>query len=179
MTRFLGYMLLMFGPVRRFAELNIVYQSSLSAMRRVFRAFCNSPRVRDRQHPHREPPTRGHVRLENVRFRYTDESESRASISRMRTEFQEPDTPAPSPWLLDGISLEARPGELIAIVGPSGAGKTTPWYRRYPGCPTLRRAGARRRDRRARLSRSSRCALRFAIVQQDTFIFTGTVREET
>ena len=79
------------------------------------------PRVRDPQHPHREPPTRGHVRFENVRFRYADESEeSREHIEETETDSGRSNTPAPGSWLLDGISLEARPGELIAIVGPVG-----------------------------------------------------------
>jgi ABC-type multidrug transport system fused ATPase/permease subunit len=71
-TQFLGYMLILFGPVRRFAELNITYQSSLSAMRRVFRLLEVRPSVVEASRPHRAAPTRGHVRFENVRFRYVD-----------------------------------------------------------------------------------------------------------
>ena len=47
LTRFLGYVIIMFGPVRRFAELNVTYQSSLSALRRVFGLMDIEPSIRE------------------------------------------------------------------------------------------------------------------------------------
>src|SRR5262249_12875411 len=129
MTRFLGYMLIMFGPVRRFAELNITYQTSLSAMKRVFRVFDITPSIVEPAHPSPQAPERGDVRIENVRFCYDesgreavaniDEDMPRSWSARSRSK-----KAAPS-WVLDGVSLHARPGERIAIVGRSGTGKTT------------------------------------------------------
>ena len=84
MTRFLGYILLMYGPVRRFAELNIVYQTSLSALRRVFRVLAIRPAVVERAHPVTTPPARGHVRIECVRFRYADDGDENARRPRVR-----------------------------------------------------------------------------------------------
>src|SRR5690606_24448966 len=106
MTRFLGYVLIMFGPVRRFAELNIVYQTSISAMRRVFRVLEIQPSVVDPARPHEVPPLRGHVRFEEVSFRYAQDSdETRARLD---------DDPQPcdlglvkdAPSVLDHVSLE-------------------------------------------------------------------------
>jgi subfamily B ATP-binding cassette protein MsbA len=174
MTRFLGYVLVMFGPIRRFAELNLTYQSSLSAMRRVFRVLGIRPSVVDSPRARKRPPHCGQVLFENVRFRYWDDSDE----SRVHLE----DEGAPAlqqrelPWVLDDVSLEARPGEQIAIVGPSGAGKTT----LLALLPRLYDVASGRvlvdgvdvRD-------YSLSALRSAVgtVQQDSFVFTGTVRD--
>ena len=176
MTRFLGYLLLMFGPARRFAELNIVYQSSVSALHRVFRLLAIRPHVKEPLHPHPLSPTRGHVRFENVRFRYGTQGDE----GRVQLEADESSTAAPllreTEWILSGVSLEARPGELIAVVGPSGAGKTTllslvpRLYDVSEGRVTI--DGVDVRNYSLQKLREA-----IAIVQQDTFIFSGTVRE--
>ncbi len=176
MTRFLGYMLIMFGPVRRFAELNITYQSSLSAMRRVFRVLEIRPSVVEAAHPHPLPPRRGHVRFESVRFRYSDDSdEAHARLDDDRRSDPDGDARVAS-WVLDGVVLEARPGERVAIVGRSGAGKSTlisllpRLYDVTEGRLTV--DGVDVRDYGLLALRSS-----IAIVAQDSFVFTGTVRD--
>jgi subfamily B ATP-binding cassette protein MsbA len=173
-TRFLGYMLILFGPVRRFAELNITYQSSLSAMRRVFRLLEVQPSVVEPLHPQRKPPMQGHVRFEDVRFRYADDSDE----TRHRLEDDgEPRSSLPGgAWVLDGVTLEARPGERIALVGLSGAGKTTllsllpRLYDVSGGRVTV--DGVDVRDYSLRALRSA-----IAIVQQESFLFTGSIRD--
>jgi subfamily B ATP-binding cassette protein MsbA len=176
MTRFLGYLLLMFGPARRFAELNIVYQSSVSALRRVFRLLAVRPGVREPSHPHPAAPSRGHVRFEQVHFRYgTNGDEERLDLEPGEGSRGEA-LSRQSDWILRGVSMEARPGELVAIVGPSGAGKTT----LLSMLPRLFDVSEGRVtidgvDVRNYSLESLRSAI--AIVQQDTFIFSGTVRE--
>jgi len=176
-TRFLGYMLIMFGPVRRFADLNMTYQTSLSAMRRVFHVFDIAASVSDPPVIRARVPTRGHVRLENVRFRYDEGSpEARARIDEDAPPISETHAQRRSGWVLDGVSLEARPGERIAIVGPSGAGKTTLVSllpRLYD--PVEGRVLVDGVDLRHYSLRGLRSSI--AIVQQETFIFSGTIRE--
>lgn len=174
-TRFLGFMLIMFGPVRRFADLNITYQTSLAAIRRVFRVLDIAPTVVDPANPYPCPPSRGHVRFEGVRFRYDQASpESRAPIDDDAR--PEPSRECEPPWVLDGVSLEARPGERIAIVGPSGAGKTTLITLLPRLFDTIEgRIVIDDVDVRAYSLRALRSAI--AIVQQDTFVFSGTIRE--
>jgi len=177
MTRFLGYVLIMFGPVRRFAELNIVYQTSVSAMRRVFRVLEVQPSVVEPARPHPHAPRRGHVRFEAVSFRYSQDSDE----TRVRLDDDDRETVPTSvvrdaPCVLDHVTLEARPGELIAVVGSSGAGKTTllsllpRLYDVTSGRVLI--DGIDIRD-------YSLTALRAAIgiVQQESFIFAGTVRK--
>jgi subfamily B ATP-binding cassette protein MsbA len=183
-TRFLGYMLIMFGPVRRFAELNMTYQSSLSAMRRVFRVLDVPPSVVEPARPHRSAPARGHVRLEDVWYRYDDDSvearthldgdgpEEAADSSERAGARSSPD-PA---WVLKGITLEARPGERVAIVGLSGAGKTT-LVSLLPRLYDVSRGrvvidGVDVRDYSLYGLRSA-----IAIVQQDSFVFSGSIRD--
>lgn len=174
MTRFLGYMLILFGPVRRFAELNITYQSSLSAMRRVFRVLDIQPSVVESPRARRTPPPRGHVRLEDVRFRYADDSDE------ARARFDENGhLRASSPGqelVLRGVTLEVRPGERVALVGLSGAGKTTllsliPRLYDVTGGRVVI-DGVDVRDYSLGGLRSA-----ISIVQQDSFLFTGTIRD--
>ena len=171
-TRFLGYVMIMFGPVRRFADLNIVYQSSLSAMRRVFSMLDVRPSVFDLPGARSEPPERGHVRFENVRFRYGDDSdETRVSLG------DEVGSAEGAPGnVLHGVTLEARPGEQVAIVGPSGAGKSTlvsllPRLYDVTGGRVLV-DGVDVRDYTVKALRTE-----IGIVQQESFLFTGTIRE--
>jgi subfamily B ATP-binding cassette protein MsbA len=166
----------MYGPVRRFAELNITYQSSSSAMKRVFRMLEIKPSVVESALPYRKAPARGYVRFEQVRFRYTDDSdEARARLDDHRPS-EGRNGVAPGPWVLDGVSLEARPGEHVAVVGPSGAGKTT-LLSLLPRLYDVTEGrvfvdGVDVREYALETLRSS-----IAIVQQESFVFTGTIRD--
>jgi subfamily B ATP-binding cassette protein MsbA len=172
LTRFLGYVVILYGPVRRFADLNITYQSSLSAMRRALNVLDIQPSVAEKPHARREPPSLGDVRFEHVRFRFDSKGDSvrLESIDAGRPSLSEP------PWVLDDVDLHARPGERVAIVGHSGAGKTT------LACllPRLHDASQGRIlidgvDVRDYSLPALRAAI--AVVQQDSFVFSGTVRE--
>lgn len=175
LTRFLGYVVILYGPVRRFAELNIIYQSSLSAIRRIFQLFEIQPAIAERPDCHREPPSRGRVEFADVRFRFMDQSpEARVHLdddeSTVRRVSSNP------PWVLKGVSFTAEPGERIAVVGASGAGKTTllallpRLYDVSDGKVAV--DGIDVRDYSLHALRSS-----IAIVQQDSFVFTGSIRE--
>ncbi len=177
MTRFLGYVIIMYGPVRRFAELNITYQSSLSAIRRVFRVLEIDPAIKERPGARTASPRLGAVRFVAVRFRYSDENdESRARLDDQDARRSRDVAAGVAPWVLDGVTLDCAPGERIAIVGPSGAGKTTlvsllpRLYDVSEG--RLLVDGVDVRDYSLAALRSA-----IAVVQQDSFVFTGTVRD--
>ncbi|MCL2725664.1 MAG: ABC transporter ATP-binding protein/permease [Polyangiaceae bacterium] len=177
LTRFLGYVLIMFGPVRRFAELNIVYQTSVSAMRRVFRLLGIQPTVIDPPNPCRITPSRGEVLFENVRFRYSDDSaEARARLDDDSPDAVDDLPKIVQPWVLDGVTFLAKPGQRVAIVGASGAGKST-LLSLLPRLfdVTDGRIVVDGVDVRGYALETLRSSI--AIVQQDAFVFTGTIRD--
>jgi subfamily B ATP-binding cassette protein MsbA len=174
LTRFLGYVVILYGPVRRFAELNIGYQTSLSAIRRVLGLLAIRPAVAESERPREEPPRRGEVRFENVSFTYAQDSDE----ARARLEHGPgfPAHEAQASRILEGITLCARPGERVAIVGASGAGKTSllsllPRLYDVSGGRVLV-DGTDVRDYSLAALRS-----RIGVVQQDSFVFSGTIRE--
>jgi ATP-binding cassette subfamily B protein len=68
-------------------------------------------------------PVRGAVEVEDVWFRYPAASE--VSIPSLEADATAALSDTPSDWILRGVSFEAEPGTTVALVGPSGAGKTT------------------------------------------------------
>jgi ATP-binding cassette subfamily B protein/subfamily B ATP-binding cassette protein MsbA len=99
---FVSYLGSLYGPLESIIYTSSTVQTATGGARRVLEVLQAEPEVADRPGAIALPRTRGHVRLENVTFGYKAE---RA--------------------VLRGVSLEARPGEMVAIVGPTGAGKTT------------------------------------------------------
>jgi ABC-type multidrug transport system fused ATPase/permease subunit len=171
LTRFLGYVIILYGPVRRFAELNITYQSSLSAMRRIFRLLAVQPGVVERPLPHLVPPSQGHVRFENVRFSYAEQC-----IEELGDDAGGGPLEAAHEAVLHDLNLEVAPGERVAIVGPSGAGKTT-LVSLLPRLYDVSHGrividGVDVRDYALHALRSA-----IGIVQQDSFVFTGSIRD--
>ena len=140
-------------PIIQTASIANVLQSAVASAERVFELLDEAEEVADPAEPVRLPTKRGAVAFEDISFRY------------------EPDKP-----LIDDLSLVADAGDTIAIVGPTGAGKTTlvnllmRFYELDGGRITV--DGVDTRD-------MTRDDLRqtFGMVLQDTWLFHGTIRE--
>ncbi|MFW5839817.1 MAG: ABC transporter ATP-binding protein, partial [Planctomycetota bacterium] len=140
-------------PIRRFSQINIMYQTSMAAIERVFRMFDIVPEVTSRPDARQQSPQAGRIEFDRVEFGY------------------DPQLP-----VLEDLSFEVQPGERIAIVGESGAGKSTlvtliPRLYDVTG-GAIRIDGVDIRDYRLRVLRRS-----IGIVLQDTILFSGTIRE--
>ncbi|MDQ5851718.1 MAG: ABC transporter ATP-binding protein/permease, partial [Chloroflexota bacterium] len=99
---FLSYLGSLQGKMKELAGAYSALQGTSASIERVMEMLEVEPEVRDQAGASPLPPARGHVRLEHVTFGY------------------EPGRP-----VLYNVSLEVRPGQTIAIVGPTGAGKST------------------------------------------------------
>jgi len=104
LVQFLFYAFFIAAAVGSLASLFGNFQEAIGAAQRVFELLDTAPTVADPPRPAPlQRPVRGAVALEDVRFRYADAL----------------------PDVLHGVTLRAAPGEVVALVGRSGAGKTT------------------------------------------------------
>ncbi|HKK92332.1 MAG TPA: ABC transporter transmembrane domain-containing protein [Longimicrobiales bacterium] len=152
---FLLYAVSIAGAISSVAGFWTNVQEAAGAARRIFEHLDRAPEIRDPESPRELPqPVRGHVRFDGVTFRYGDKL----------------------PLVLKGIDLEIRPGENVALVGSSGAGKTTiaslipRFFDVEDGRVTIE--GVDIRDLRLQDLRGA-----IGIVPQEPMLFAGTIRE--
>ena len=150
---FLFYLMLFYEPVARLHGLNQMLQSARAAGERVFDILDHETERDESNTEELKQPIKGEVIYENVGFEY------------------EPARP-----VLKDISLHAKPGEMIALVGPTGAGKSTlvsllPAFYEYTS-GTVSIDGHSVADTTLTSLRQN-----IAIVSQEPFLFNGTIRE--
>ena len=153
LVAFLSYTISFYNPLRRLAEIDNIIQQAIAAGERVFELLDEPPQIEDADGAVAYRRIEGEVAFEDVRFRYADGEE-----------------------VLHGVSFHMAPGEIVALVGPSGAGKTSIaslLCRFYD--PIEGRVLVDGRDVREMQVKSLREHV--AVVLQDTFLFNTTVRE--
>ncbi len=183
LATFIIYIMNFFRPMRGIAMLYNQLQSALAGAERIFQTLDVEPTVTDRPGAPPLEEIRGEVEFDNVSFSYdapppTTPVSTRTGNGRgptMSRTAQEEEGP-PQEMVLQNISLYAKPGATIALVGPTGAGKTTivsllsRFYDVDKGA--IRLDGQDIRDVQQASLRKQ-----LGIVLQDTFLFSGTVRE--
>ena len=141
------------GPINEMANIISELQSACAAAERVLRLIDEEPEPADAPEAISLPETAGDVRMEHIRFGYD-----------------------PEKIIIHNLNLHAKPGSLVAIVGPTGAGKTTIinlLMRFYD--PQSGRILMDGHDSREITRKSLRAA--YTMVLQDTWLFHGTIYE--
>lgn len=152
---FSTYLGMFWSPLRNLANFYNKMVTNLSAAERVFEILDTEPEIKDREDVKELPDVKGEVCFEHVSFAYDD---------------------APNQMVLNDVSFTISPGETIALVGPTGAGKTTivnlisRFYEVTKGRVLV--DGYDLRD-------VSILSLRkqMGVMTQDNFLFSGTVKD--
>jgi ATP-binding cassette subfamily B protein len=111
----------LYGPLTALSNVRVDVMTALVSFERVFEVLDLQPIVREAENPRKLPDGPVTVDFEDVGFRYPSADEvSLASLERVMSLDRKSGEP-----VLHDISFHIEPGQLIALVGPSGAGKTT------------------------------------------------------
>ncbi|MGN0741634.1 MAG: ABC transporter ATP-binding protein [Candidatus Fimadaptatus sp.] len=153
LTAFILYVNLFLSPLQKITNLIETYQRGMASFARFTEIMDIKPAITDREGAVELPRPKGDIRFEHVSFRYND-----------------------SQTVLDDVNFEIYPGHTVALVGPSGGGKTTlcnliPRFYDVTG-GSIKIDGHDIRDVTLHSLRES-----IGIVQQDVFLFGGTVKE--
>jgi ATP-binding cassette subfamily B protein len=118
----------LFFPIGSMLQVSTDVQSSFALFDRVFEYLDMPHEIEDAPDAiHLDPAqVRGEVRLRDVRFRYDTPPPESVPVSP--SDGASPENGERREWTLEGVDLDIRPGQLAALVGPSGAGKTTITY---------------------------------------------------
>ena len=153
LVAFTSYIVSFYDPVRRLTEVDNMFQQAIAAGERIFELLDEVPEIQDAPEAVALDGVRGDVAFEDVHFRYGSGDE-----------------------VLHDVEFRMAPGEVVALVGPSGAGKTSianllcRFYDPIHGCVKVDS-----HDLRTVQVKSLRRHI--AVVLQDTFLFNTSVRE--
>ena len=177
---FAAYLVRLYGPISALTNVQVEFATSMVSFERVFEYLDLPVEIKDSPQAVALGDVDGHVRFQDVSFSYLDED----GVGKV--EPAEPGTNGDSPeqivgpaagrrWALHNLTFEIQPGQLVALVGPSGAGKTTVTYllpRLYD--PTEGRITVDSHDLLEVTQES--LAHQIGMVTQETYLFHDTVR---
>jgi len=177
---FAAYLTRLYGPISSLSNVQVGFAQSVVSFERVFEYLDLPVEIEDRPGAVELGRVHGHLRFEGVSFSYLAEDElSEQPASEPGENAHEPEEAVgiitTRRWAVRDLSFEICPGQLAALVGPSGAGKTTITYllaRLYD--PTEGRITLEGHDLRA-VSQES-LARQIGIVTQETYLFHDSVR---
>lgn len=170
---FVAYLTNLYRPMAQLANVYVDVQGALAIFERIFEYLDMKPEVADLPGCADLAAVDGHIRFEGVSFAYPATVEM---VNETSDETDKKPKPPPDRFALHGLSFEILPGERVALVGPSGAGKTTVTYllpRLYD--PTSGRITLDGHDLRDLSQGSVRSHI--GMVTQETFLFHASVRE--
>lgn len=154
MVAFMAYVTRFFQPIQELSRIYTTMQSAMAGGEQVLKLLNTPPEVVDEPEAAEMAPVRGHIKLQNVTFQYL----------------------AAGQEILHDITLEIAAGQTVALVGPTGAGKTTianiipRFYEVTAGAVTIDGI-----DVRSVTQNSLR--QQFGLVPQDPFLFAGSIAD--
>jgi ATP-binding cassette subfamily B protein len=145
-----------FNPIQQLSQLYTTYQSGMAALDKIFGLLDERPEILDAPDAVALPPIRGEITFDDVSFRYGSDDDGA--------------------WALRNVDLVIEPGQTVALVGETGAGKSTfaKLVARFYD-PTAGRVLVDGHDLRSVTADSLRSQM--GMVPQEGFLFSGTVRE--
>lgn len=152
---YLLYVSTLLATIRRIVEFAEQFQRGMTGIERFFEVMDVEPDIQSPSNAHKLPRVQGNIRFEDVCFAYADD----------------PDTP-----VLDHLDLDIRAGQSVALVGPSGGGKTTicnlipRFYDVTGGRVTVD-------GHDVRTVELDSLREQIGVVQQDVYLFSGTIFE--
>jgi ATP-binding cassette subfamily B protein len=160
LVAFVGYLQSFFDPIQQLSNLYVTYQQGVAAIDKIFDLLETEPDMQDSPGAHDLATIRGDVEFDHVWFCYGDPDDAEVKTA----------------WALRDVTLGVGAGETLALVGETGAGKSTlaKLVARFydPQRGVVRVDGTDLRDvTQASLRRQ------LGIVPQEGFLFAGTVRE--
>ncbi|HEY1368849.1 MAG TPA: ABC transporter ATP-binding protein [Gaiellaceae bacterium] len=161
-------------PIGQMLQTSVEVQSSLALFERIFQYLDLPHEIADSPSARTLPrdQVRGQVALRDVWFRY---EEPQLPALATNGDGAGPSIPARE-WTLEDVSLEVEPGQLAALVGPSGAGKTTISYL-IPRLYDVTRGSVELDGIDVREIRLASLADAIGMVTQETYLFHASVRE--
>ncbi|HWZ29862.1 MAG TPA: ABC transporter transmembrane domain-containing protein [Bryobacteraceae bacterium] len=152
-TSFVIALLMLYEPVKRLAGIHNIFQQALGASQKVFEYLDRDQQIKEKPGAAKLARFEKSIVFEDATFRYPS---------------------APDGFTLDSIRLEVKAGQIVALVGPSGAGKTT-LANLVPRFYDVERGSVRVDGRDVRDLRLSSLREKIGMVAQDTFLFNDTV----
>lgn len=153
LVAFVLYVERFFEPIRELAQRYNTFQATMAASERIFNLLDNNPDLVDAEDAHELPPIEGRVEFDHIFFSYDDEE-----------------------LVLEDISLQVEPGQRIALVGETGAGKST-IIRLIARFFDIDRGELRIDGHEVRAVTRASLRRQLGIVLQDTFLFSGTIAD--
>jgi ABC-type multidrug transport system fused ATPase/permease subunit len=156
---FVGYLTTFFEPIQELSQLYTTYQQGMAALDKIFDLLDTSPEMVDAPGAIDPGTIRGEIELDDVWFSYS-----------------EADPVPDDAWVMEGVDLHVPPGQTVALVGATGAGKSTfaKLVSRFYD-PQRGRVLVDGHDLKGVRQRALRRQL--GIVPQEGFLFSGSVRE--
>jgi ABC-type multidrug transport system fused ATPase/permease subunit len=167
LVAFIGYLAQFFDPIQQISQLYTTYQQGMAALDKIFDLLDTEPDMVDREDAIDPGQLRGEIELADVWFSYARGGDATSS------ELALDEGPG---WALEGIDLRVPAGQTVALVGETGAGKST-MAKLVARFYDPQRGAVKVDGYDLRELRSASLRGQLGIVPQESFLFSGTIRE--